>query len=88
MLRHLQASVKERGGAVKLVVCDVADAGAFTPAVYDRAVGFFTLHHMHDLEAAFRGVRSVLLPSAKVAFCEPVGYNLLYYLQIWLAPEI
>ena len=86
MLERLQASVKKRHRTVTTVHCDVADAGSFIPAVYERAVGFFTLHHMHDLKAVFRGVRSVLLPGARVSFCEPVGHNPLYYLQVSLMP--
>lgn len=86
MMNLLQDRVTGRGLAVKTVACDIADAGANLPVIFDRVIGFFTLHHMHNLEVAFRGVRSVLLPGAKVAFCEPLARNPLYYLQIATTP--
>ena len=53
---------------------------------FDAVVGFFVLHHMVDLEAAFRALRGVLRPGGRVAFLEPNGLNPLYYLQITFTP--
>jgi ubiquinone/menaquinone biosynthesis C-methylase UbiE len=77
LLRQLQEAVPNR--KLSLLACDVADAHRHTDQRFDRAIGFFTLHHMHDLYAVFQGLCKVLAPGARVAFCEPVAYNPLYY---------
>lgn len=82
MLERLADTALKQGVAIETVACDIADAPTHLSPVFDGAVGFFTLHHMHDLALVFRGLQSVLLPGAKVAFCEPVAYNALYYLQV------
>jgi len=53
---------------------------------YDAVLGFFVLHHMHDLSACFRGMFEVLKPGGTLIFVEPNPYNPLYYLQILLTP--
>lgn len=75
-----------RGRPLELLACDVAEIDRHTRARFDRAVGCFTLHHMHDLEAVFSGLARVLDPGAVVAFLEPVWFNPLYYAQILLTP--
>jgi len=53
---------------------------------FDAILGFFVLHHMHDLEACFRGMRRTLRPGGMVLFVEPNPYNPLYYAQMLLTP--
>lgn len=55
---------------------------------FDGVVGFFVLHHLSDLDQAFRSVFSLLGPQGKAVFIEPNPYNLLYYLQIALTPKM
>lgn len=55
-------------------------------AAADRAVGFFVLHHLFDLKAAFTALGSCLKPGSPVAFCEPSAGCPLFYLQILLTP--
>ena len=53
---------------------------------YDAVVGFFILHHLPDLEAAFAGVARMTRPGGPVVFIEPNPANPLYYVQIGLTP--
>jgi ubiquinone/menaquinone biosynthesis C-methylase UbiE len=55
---------------------------------YDAVVGFFTLHHMPDLRAAFESFGRVLKPGGLVAFCEPNAFYLPFYLQVLLTPRM
>ncbi len=71
---------------VATLACDAADVAHHTDQFFDRAIGFFTLHHMNHLEAVFKGIKSRLKPGARIAFCEPVAWNPLYYIQISLTP--
>ncbi|UCV20291.1 class I SAM-dependent methyltransferase [Ferribacterium limneticum] len=72
----------------QVIACDLAEVAAHTSERFDRAIGFFTLHHMHDLDDIFLGLAKVLKPGAVVAFCEPVAWNPLYYIQIALTPRM
>lgn len=53
---------------------------------FDAVTGFFVLHHLPDLTAAFRGVARVLRPGGRAVFCEPNPWFLGYYAQIALTP--
>jgi SAM-dependent methyltransferase len=53
---------------------------------YDFIVGFFTLHHLHDFTACYRGMWRMLKPGGQVVFLEPNAYNPLFYLQILITP--
>lgn len=78
----------QRGASRPLGVIagDVAELPRLTGERFDAAVGFFVLHHLFDLERAFAGVGAVLRPGAPVAFCEPNGWNPLFYVQIAVTP--
>jgi SAM-dependent methyltransferase len=71
---------------IRLHAADIADPPAELKGRFDAVVGFFTLHHVHDLEACFRGMRQVVRPAGRVAFLEPNPRNPLYYVQIALTP--
>lgn len=72
---------------VEAIVADAA--GLPLPAEpYDAVVGFFTLHHMPDLRAAFARFARVVRPGGVVAFCEPNAFYLPFYLQILLTPRM
>ena len=77
-----------KDGRVTPLVSGMADIADATPQRFSRAVGFFMLHHLEDLEGAFRGLAKVLRPGAVVAFCEPNAYHLPFYLQIALSPKM
>jgi SAM-dependent methyltransferase len=49
---------------------------------FDAVVGFFTLHHIHDLPATYRAMAGLVAPGGPIAFLEPNAWNPLYYVQI------
>jgi SAM-dependent methyltransferase len=51
---------------------------------FDAVVGFFALHHIHDLPATYRAMAELVAPGGPVAFLEPNAWNPLYYVQIAL----
>jgi SAM-dependent methyltransferase len=56
--------------------------------VFDAVVGFFTLHHVHDLPATYRAMAGLVAPGGPVAFLEPNPWNPLYYVQIAVKREM
>ena len=75
MLRTLAASADELGLAVE-TVASVAASLPFADASFDLVFGHAVLHHLPDLEGAFREFRRVLRPGGVVAFCgEPSRYG-------------
>jgi SAM-dependent methyltransferase len=76
----------EGGEQVPLHCTDIVEAPASLHGAFDAVIGFFTLHHLHDLEASFAAVAKLLKPNGRVAFLEPNPYNALYYFQITLSP--
>jgi 2-polyprenyl-3-methyl-5-hydroxy-6-metoxy-1,4-benzoquinol methylase len=83
--RELLAQVALRHPGLTTIACDVATVAEHTELRFERAVGFFMLHHLADLDGVFAGLRQALKPGARVAFCEPNAYYLPYYLQIALS---
>lgn len=55
---------------------------------FDAVIGFFVLHHVHDLDACMRMAASLVRPGGRVAFLEPNPWNPLYYVQIFATPEM
>jgi SAM-dependent methyltransferase len=53
---------------------------------FDKVIGFFTLHHLHELERCFTSMAKLVKPGGRVVFLEPNAYNVLYYLQVLLSP--
>jgi SAM-dependent methyltransferase len=71
---------------IPLHAADIADPPEELKGRFDAVVGFFTLHHVHDLEACFRGMRQAVKPGGHVAFLEPNPLNPLYYVQMAVTP--
>jgi cyclopropane fatty-acyl-phospholipid synthase-like methyltransferase len=82
---ELLAKIRRRHSEVRTIACDVAAIAEHTELRFERAVGFFMLHHLADLDAVFAGLRRALKAGGSVAFCEPNAYHLPYYLQIALS---
>lgn len=55
---------------------------------FDAVIGFFVLHHVHDLEACLETATKLVRPGGRVAFLEPNPWNPLYYVQITVTPEM
>ena len=75
MLEVLSASAASLGVGVETVACEASEL-PFEDASFDLVVGHAVLHHLPDLDAAFREFRRVLRPRGVVAFCgEPSDYG-------------
>jgi len=67
------------------------DIGAPPPELhgrFDSALGFFVLHHLLDLDVAFRGIAKLVRPGGTVSFVEPNPYNPSYWIQITASPSM
>jgi SAM-dependent methyltransferase len=53
---------------------------------FDAVIGFFTLHHLHELAASFEAMGRLLKPGGRIVFVEPNPLNVLYYIQMLVVP--
>lgn len=67
---------------------DIADCPPEMYGTFDAVVGFFVLHHVHDLAVCLDVLAKLVRPGGHVAFLEPNPINPLYYVQIALTPEM
>jgi SAM-dependent methyltransferase len=68
MLRALERSAGELGERVETAACQAAEL-PFGDDSFDLVFGHAVLHHLPDLDAAFREFRRVLRPGGVIAFC-------------------
>jgi SAM-dependent methyltransferase len=71
---------------IPLHLADILEMPAELEGAFDAVVGFFTLHHLHDLPRCFEAMRSLVRPGGRVVFLEPNPLNVLYYIQLLLVP--
>ena len=75
MLQALQGSAAKLGLEVETARCEAASL-PFEDESFDLVFGHAVLHHLPDLESAFREFRRVLRPGGTIAFCgEPSHYG-------------
>ena len=75
MLDELARSAAKLGLDVETARCDAQEL-PFPDDSFDLVFGHAVLHHLPDLDAAFREFRRVLKPGGRVAFCgEPSEYG-------------
>lgn len=87
LLEQLEQSRAEQAlPAVPLFCEDVATPPESLQGRYDAVVGFFALHHMHDLARCFAGMAAMLKPGGRLVFAEPNPLNPGYYLQVAITP--
>jgi SAM-dependent methyltransferase len=55
---------------------------------FDAVIGFFTLHHLHDLTECFAAMARLARPGGRVVFLEPNPFNSLYYVQMAVTPDM
>lgn len=79
---HLLADLERRDPELRTVAADVCELPQLIEERFDKIIGFFMLHHLPDLPAAFRGMAGVLAPGGSLTFCEPNAWYLPFYLQI------
>ena len=87
----LLEKLKEYNGEepeIPLYCMDILDYRVPSDGLYDAVVGFFVLHHMHNLADCFTAMAKLVKPGGKVAFLEPNAYNILYYMQIMINPRM
>jgi ubiquinone/menaquinone biosynthesis C-methylase UbiE len=75
MLDELERSAEKLGVRVETARCDAQEL-PFPDDSFDLVFGHAVLHHLPDLDVAFREFRRVLRPGGRVAFCgEPSEYG-------------
>jgi SAM-dependent methyltransferase len=74
------------GFDVRLHCGDILDPPSELRRSFDAVIGFFTLHHLHDLDRSIAAMSELLRSGGRFAFVEPNAFNPLYYLQIGLTP--
>jgi len=73
---------------IPLYATDIIDHPPELDGRYDAIIGFFTLHHLHDIPACYTAMARMLKPGGRIVFLEPNAYNLLYYIQIVITPRM
>lgn len=71
---------------IPLYCTDVLHSPPELAGRFDAVVGFFTLHHLHNLSKCFAAIARLLKPGGRVLFLEPNPYNPLYYIQMLITP--
>lgn len=71
---------------LRLHCADVLKPPAELLGRFAGVVGFFTLHHLHDLEGSIASMTGLLETGGRFAFVEPNAFNPLYYVQIAATP--
>lgn len=73
---------------IPLYCADVVEHPPELVGQFDAVIGFFTLHHLHDLPLCFAAMTRLLRPGGRVIFLEPNPFNPLYYVQMAITPDM
>ncbi len=76
----------DTGREIPLHAFDILDCPPSMDGKYDSVVGFFVLHHVHDLQACFARMARLVKPGGTLCFIEPNPRSPLYYVQISCTP--
>lgn len=86
LLERLRKSAGDLGPSLKLVSGDLVEPCLEREGAYDAVIGFFVLHHLHDVPACLRNLARWVKPGGRVGFLEPNPMNPLFHVQILLTP--
>lgn len=86
LLEDLQRRAQPR--TIPVHAFDIVDAPVELRDRYDAVVGFFVLHHVHDVEECMSVAARLVKPGGRVAFVEPNPWNPLYYAQIFFSAQM
>lgn len=73
---------------IDLIASDILEIPEKYNEQFDHVIGFFTLHHLRQLETYLQAGKRVLKPNGSIIFLEPNAYNPLYYFQIVFSPTM
>lgn len=79
-------SFNDTGREIPLHAFDILDCPASMDGKYDSVIGFFVLHHVHDLQACFARMAQLVKRGGTLCFIEPNPRSPLYYVQIFCTP--
>jgi SAM-dependent methyltransferase len=82
----LVEQLRDVAPAVTAVEGDLLDPPPELHGAFDVVAGFFVLHHLSDLDAAFAGTLRLTRPGGRVVFIEPNAYFPGFYVQVTLTP--
>jgi SAM-dependent methyltransferase len=87
---ELLAVLRERAGDREIPThhADVIDLVGSHAGAFDAVIGFFVLHHMHDVPGSMQAMAKLLRPGGRLGFLEPNPYNPLYYVQMAVRPSM
>jgi SAM-dependent methyltransferase len=86
LLERLRAYAE--GLEIPLHCADIIEHPPELRGRFDAVVGFFTLHHLHDLDLCYAAMAKLVRPGGRIVFLEPNAYNPLYYIQILATPRM
>lgn len=73
---------------IPLYAGDVISCSSDLERAFDAVIGFFVLHHLHDLDRCWQAMARLLKPGGRIAFIEPNPLNPAYYVQILVTPRM
>ncbi|HEX2148661.1 MAG TPA: class I SAM-dependent methyltransferase [Actinomycetota bacterium] len=79
-------SFNTTGHQIPLHAIDILDCPPEMDGTFDSVIGFFVLHHVHDLRACFTKMAQLVKPGGTLCFIEPNPRSPLYYVQIFCTP--
>jgi 2-polyprenyl-3-methyl-5-hydroxy-6-metoxy-1,4-benzoquinol methylase len=82
----LVEQLRQVAPTVTAIEGDLLDPPAELHGSFDVVTGFFVLHHLSDLDAAFAGTQRLARPGGRVVFIEPNAFFPGFYVQVTLTP--
>jgi len=87
LLETLEAEAKGRT-SIKTHLGDILEPSDDILGRFDRIVGFFVLHHLIDIPAAYKSAARMLRAGGRIAILEPNPLCPSYYFQVTFTPTM